>query len=440
MKSLIGDDQVFIDYSRNDIPSLHEKNLFELGEDRMLTTLLLQRFPGMSLSFVPEAICWTIVPHNMNILMSQRRRWINSTFHNMYELLKVQTMCGLCFMSMKTVVIMDLIVTMILPASLIYVAYLIYLFISQPESIDRFVLIVYAVSFCFQMLSFLFRSRYDYILWFFMFIVLGIPVFYFILPIYAFTHMDDFSWGKTRQVGVVKDDTEGEGDKEGEEDEEDSSSDPNGVRVNANVSAGGQSRGAQSFGGPASYGQSARGPPSQSMGQSYGPGSQGGSFGGQPGQSFAGPPSHHAGSFAGPPSHHAGQSFGGPPSHQGQSYGAPPSYASQSYGGPPPHGGQMYHGGPPPQYADDQSYAGQSYAGQSLGASTIQTNRTHAHGPGFPGPPGHHNQRLVSAEELISIPDGFSVGRGSQHPQQQHHDMAPHQPPKKDYDAYRNFL
>lgn len=201
MKCLIASDCVYQDYSRNDVPSLHEKNLFELGEDRMLTTLLLQHFPGMRLSFVPEAICWTVVPHTFAILLSQRRRWINSTFHNMYELLKVENMCGICFLSMKTVVIMDMIVTMILPASLIYIGYLTYLFISQPETLDKFVLIFYGATFAMQMLSFLVRSRWDYMWWFAIFTFVGIPVFYFILPIYAFTHMDDFSWGKTRQIG-----------------------------------------------------------------------------------------------------------------------------------------------------------------------------------------------------------------------------------------------
>lgn len=30
--------------------------------------------------------------------------------------------------------------------------------------------------------------------------VLGVPVFYFILPLYSFSQMDDFSWGATRQA------------------------------------------------------------------------------------------------------------------------------------------------------------------------------------------------------------------------------------------------
>ena len=202
MRPLIGHDDVYQDYARNDIPSLHEKNLYELGEDRMLTTLLLRSFPAMRLSFVPEALCWTVVPHNLTILLSQRRRWVNSTFHNMYELLKIQSMCGIFLCSMKVIVFMDLLITMILPASLVYISYLIYLFITEPQTVDQFVLIFYAITVGLQMVSFLSRSRWDYLLWFLCFCVLGIPVFYFLLPIYAFMHMDDFSWGKTRSVGA----------------------------------------------------------------------------------------------------------------------------------------------------------------------------------------------------------------------------------------------
>merc|ERR1711971_1140369 len=94
-----------------------DKILYHLGEDRMLTTLLLKYFPDRSLSFIPEACCWTIVPHTMAILLSQRRRWINSTVHNMFVLLRVNTMCGICFLSMKLIVFIDLLATMILPAS-----------------------------------------------------------------------------------------------------------------------------------------------------------------------------------------------------------------------------------------------------------------------------------------------------------------------------------
>jgi len=51
-----------------------------------------------------------------------------------------------------------------------------------------------------QVVVFLLRSRWDYWWWFFVFVLAGVPVFYFILPLYSFWHMDDFSWGTTRQV------------------------------------------------------------------------------------------------------------------------------------------------------------------------------------------------------------------------------------------------
>jgi len=105
----------------------------------MLMTLLLQYFPGMCLSFVSEAICWTIGPHALLwILLLQCHYWINST---------TSTMCGLCCLSMTMVVIMDLIVTMTLPALLICISsYLIYLMITQPDLLGLFILIIYGTT------------------------------------------------------------------------------------------------------------------------------------------------------------------------------------------------------------------------------------------------------------------------------------------------------
>ena len=90
-KPLFACDFVYKRYAMNDskVKTLHEKNLYKLGEDRMLTTLLLQKFPTLKLKYVPEAVCYTIVPDTFSVLLSQRRRWINSTFHNMLFLLGV---------------------------------------------------------------------------------------------------------------------------------------------------------------------------------------------------------------------------------------------------------------------------------------------------------------------------------------------------------------
>jgi len=198
---LLPADPVLYEYSRNDVETLHEKNLYHLGEDRMLTTLLLKHFPDRSLTFIPEATCWTIVPHTMRILLSQRRRWINSTVHNMFELLRVNTMCGVCCVSMKVVVAIDLIATMILPASYCYAGYLLFEVFFNELPVSTVLLVLYGIIMGVQVVVFILRSRWDYLWWFFIYFTIGLPVFYLILPVYSFWNMDDFSWGKTRSVG-----------------------------------------------------------------------------------------------------------------------------------------------------------------------------------------------------------------------------------------------
>jgi len=202
-RPLLSCDDVYQRYSSNNvkIKTLHDKNLYHLGEDRMLTTLLLRYFPDMKLSFVPEATCYTVVPHTFSVLLSQRRRWINSTFHNMLELIQVSNpMCGVCCLSMKSIVVLDLVATLILPASFIYVCCILFITLWTGEPISLFMLVVWGIVVGVQVVVFLLRSRWDYWWWFFIFVVAGVPVFYFVLPLYSFWHMDDFSWGTTRQV------------------------------------------------------------------------------------------------------------------------------------------------------------------------------------------------------------------------------------------------
>lgn len=107
-------------YSQNDVDTLHKKNLFLLGEDRFLTTLMLQTFTRRKLIFVPKAYCETTVPAEFRVLLSQRRRWINSTVHNLMELALVRELCGTFCFSMQMVVILELIGTVTLPAAIVF--------------------------------------------------------------------------------------------------------------------------------------------------------------------------------------------------------------------------------------------------------------------------------------------------------------------------------
>jgi chitin synthase len=120
---LIINPDIISTYSERVVESLHKKNLLLLGEDRFLTTLMLRTFPQRKLIFVPRAFCKTTVPNQFSILLSQRRRWINSTIHNLMELVLVRELCGLFCFSMQFVIILELVGTVTLPAAIVFTLY-----------------------------------------------------------------------------------------------------------------------------------------------------------------------------------------------------------------------------------------------------------------------------------------------------------------------------
>lgn len=113
---------IITDYSENRVDTLHLKNLLHLGEDRYLTTLVLKHFPTYKTKFVRDAKAQTVAPDSGKVLLSQRRRWINSTVHNMAELIFQENMCGFCCFSMRFVVLIDLISTIVAPVTVAYVS------------------------------------------------------------------------------------------------------------------------------------------------------------------------------------------------------------------------------------------------------------------------------------------------------------------------------
>ncbi|KAL1922789.1 uncharacterized protein VTP21DRAFT_9165 [Calcarisporiella thermophila] len=196
-------------YSSNVVDTLHQKNLLLLGEDRYLTTLMLRSFPKRKMIYVPKAICKTVVPDEFKVLLSQRRRWINSTIHNLMELILVPQLCGIFCCSMQFVVFLDLLGTVVMPASMLF---LIYLAVMAGLGFNVLLpLIFIAAIFVLQAVLILFTTRkVIYILWMFVYI-LALPVWNFCLPVYAFWRFDDFSWGATRQIQGV-DNGHGSGD------------------------------------------------------------------------------------------------------------------------------------------------------------------------------------------------------------------------------------
>jgi chitin synthase len=198
-KPLLIANQIIQDYSENRVDTLHMKNLLHLGEDRYLTTLLLKHFPMFKTQFVRDAHAFTVAPDDWKVLLSQRRRWINSTVHNLGELVFLEQLCGFCCFSMRFIVMMDLVSTLTQPVTVAYIAYLVYLVAGEHKAIPMLSLIMIAAIYGLQALVFVMRRKWDMIGWM-IFYVLAIPAFSFFLPLYSFWRMDDFSWGATRLV------------------------------------------------------------------------------------------------------------------------------------------------------------------------------------------------------------------------------------------------
>ncbi|KAI6513583.1 hypothetical protein MCOR10_009094 [Pyricularia oryzae] len=198
-KPLIISDNVIRDYSDCYVDTLHKKNLLSLGEDRYLTTLMTKHFPYMSFKFNPNAFCQTAAPEKWSVLLSQRRRWINSTIHNLVELMTLKEMCGFCCFSMRFVVFVDLFGTIILPATCVYLGYLIYTVASGTGPFPLITLIMLAAVYGLQALIFILKRQWQHIGWMIIYL-LAFPIYSFILPIYSFWNQDNFSWGNTRIV------------------------------------------------------------------------------------------------------------------------------------------------------------------------------------------------------------------------------------------------
>lgn len=198
-KPLLISNRIIDAYSENKVDTLHKKNLLALGEDRFLTTLLLKNFPTFRTKFSPDAHAHTNAPDEWGILLSQRRRWINSTIHNLAELVLMRELCGFCLFSMRFIVLIDLVGTIILPATAVYLIYLIVVVATGSAPIPYISLALIGAVYGLQMIIFLLKRQWQYIGWMFIYI-LAYPIWSFFLPIYSFWHMDDFSWGNTRIV------------------------------------------------------------------------------------------------------------------------------------------------------------------------------------------------------------------------------------------------
>lgn len=171
-------------YSMNTVDSLHIKNLLLLGEDRYLTTLMLKTFSQRKQVFVPQAKCKTVVPTTFRVLLDQRRRWINSTIHNLLELLLVRDLCGVFCISMQFVVFIELIGTVTLPAALVFTIYLLVSALINAELPMIPMVLLSLILGIPAVLIIVTGHKWVYLGWMMVYL-LSLPIWNFILPLNA---------------------------------------------------------------------------------------------------------------------------------------------------------------------------------------------------------------------------------------------------------------
>lgn len=162
---VLANPDIILEYNQNVVTTLHEKNLLLLGEDRFLSTLMLRTFPSRQMMFVPQARCRTVVPDEFSVLLSQRRRWINSTVHNLMELVLVSDLCGIACLSMQFSVFIDLIGTLVLPAAIVMSVYLIVNTAITPDPQWQSIGLLLAILILPAVLIALTTLKFIYVLW-----------------------------------------------------------------------------------------------------------------------------------------------------------------------------------------------------------------------------------------------------------------------------------
>ncbi|KEZ41038.1 Chitin synthase 8 [Scedosporium apiospermum] len=202
-KPLFVSREVVDSYATIRVDTLHMKNLLHLGEDRYLTTLLLKYHSKYKTKYIFDAHAWTIAPDSWQVFLSQRRRWINSTVHNLIELIPMNQLCGFCCFSMRFVIFVDLLSTVVQPVTVAYLVYLVYLIVDKKTVVPVTAFVLLAAVYGLQAIIFILRRKWEMIGWMLLYVI-AMPVFSFGLPLYAFWHMDDFNWGNTRVVAGEK--------------------------------------------------------------------------------------------------------------------------------------------------------------------------------------------------------------------------------------------
>lgn len=194
--------------------SLYKKNLLDLGEDRYLTTLIMQEHPNKKLAYITDAECYTNVPNNFKTLIDQRRRWSNSLIVCLFFLgLNSPKQSIFRHVKMYLIIFTETFIIFILPIviiigiinSIVSIAIQGYSFI--PVLITSLIVLL-------NLIITILVCKFDMILRFFAFFIY-LPIFSIVIPLYSILNLDNLKWGLTRNIGIESDSNSNNDGEEG---------------------------------------------------------------------------------------------------------------------------------------------------------------------------------------------------------------------------------
>jgi cellulose synthase/poly-beta-1,6-N-acetylglucosamine synthase-like glycosyltransferase len=162
--------------------TMHMQNVLLLGEDRYLSTLLLQSHPHHRLGFEPDAVGYVTLPTHFLSLVGHQVRNIRAGFHTRLEQHRVTWQLGVTYWILSTSEILDMIFSMPI------IVYLYGIFGRSLKNMGQAYVII-ACSFTglvvLHMLFFLLRRQFRYILWFVLYCLISVPLFAVLFPLLA---------------------------------------------------------------------------------------------------------------------------------------------------------------------------------------------------------------------------------------------------------------
>lgn len=206
-RSILSNKDLLEEYERDDTSNLYRANISQLGEDRLLTNLILRYYPDFNTKYIECAKCYTNVPLTYKTLLSQRRRWTNSLiFCNMMLLMnlpKYKMWKRVCFF---LVLIFELWIVLLMPLLLTigyyYCTKMMYDWIVGKG--DMVGLVETVLFLCIPMIMCILLGKWRMMGYAIIFMLI-LPIFSIVIPLYSIYYSDDVTWGNTRCINDDKD-------------------------------------------------------------------------------------------------------------------------------------------------------------------------------------------------------------------------------------------